>query len=433
MPDAIENRTLTSEIHDDLARQLAATDDLLERAYPGEDGRRQPVHTVYVSGDVYTPDLPARWGEQAIAAAEAHGGLEQLCRTVGLSDELAAEVAPRVAKKLAAEPIEDLRLDFEDAYGNRGDEAEDAAVVACAKELAKALADGVAPAFVGTRFKCFEAATRDRGIATFDLFLTTLLNNGGLPDGLVLTFPKVSTVAQVDAMVELAERFEAAAGLEPGRLGFEIQIETPQIILGADGTIGVAQALHAGKGRVTSLHYGTYDYSASMQIAAEYQSMEHPVADQAKALMQLAVAGTGVHMSDGSTNILPLGTPEQQTAAWQLHTRLVLRSLRGGIYQGWDLHPAQLPTRYIANYAFYREGFARAALRLHNYITKTGSEILDEPATARALARYIQRGYACGALDDAEVTEKTGLTPAQVAALARPKSDTDNPASISAS
>lgn len=427
------NRTLSAEIHDDLDQRLADTDAFLEQTYPGEDGRRQPVHTVYVSGDVYTPELPAQWGERALAAAEAHGGLEKLCRTVGLSAELAAEVAPRVADKLANEPIEDLRLDFEDAYGNQGDEAEDAAVVACAKTLAEALQAGVAPAYVGTRFKCFEAATRDRGIATFDLFLTTLLNNGGLPDGLVLTFPKVSTVSQVEAMVELAERFEEAAGLEPGRLGFEIQIETPQIILGADGTIGVAQALHAGQGRVTSLHYGTYDYSASMQIAAEYQSMEHPVADQAKAIMQLAIAGTGVHMSDGSTNVLPLGDPEQQTAAWQLHTRLVLRSLRGGIYQGWDLHPHQLPTRYIANYAFYREGFGRAALRLRNYITKTGSEILDEPATARALARYISRGYTCGALDDSEITEKTSLTPAQVEALARPKSDTESPTTDSTS
>ena len=149
-------------------------------------------------------------------------------------------------------------------------------------------------------------------------------------------------------------------------------METPPLILGADGTAPVAAAIHAGAGRVTSLHYGTYDYSASLQVSAEYQSMEHPVADYAKDVMQAAVAGTGVHLSDGSTNILPVGTDEQIQAAWRLHHRLVRRSLERAIYQGWDLHPAQLPTRFIANIAFYREGFDRAAARLHAYLTKSG-------------------------------------------------------------
>ena len=93
--------------------------------------------------------------------------------------------------------------------------------------------------------------------------------------------------------------------------------------------------------------------------------MEHPVADYAKDVMQAAVAGTGVHLSDGSTNILPVGSDEQIQAAWRLHHRLVRRSLERAIYQGWDLHPAQLPTRFIANITFYREGFDRAATRLH--------------------------------------------------------------------
>jgi hypothetical protein len=45
----------------DLARieeQLAATDQLLERSYPGDDGSRQPVHTVYVPADRFTPRSP---------------------------------------------------------------------------------------------------------------------------------------------------------------------------------------------------------------------------------------------------------------------------------------------------------------------------------------------------------------------------------------
>jgi hypothetical protein len=411
----------------DLDARLADTDAFLDRAYPGEDGRRQPVHTVYVPADRYTVDLPQRWGGEAADLVAAQGGWTALCRTVGVPPHLVEAVALRAEAKLAAEPIEDLRLDFEDGYGARADEVEDADAVAVAGRLADALAAGAAPAFVGLRFKCFEAPTRRRGLRTLDLFLSTLLERtGDLPAGLVITFPKVSTVSQVEAMVAACEAYESAAGLPAGRLGFEIQVETPPLILGADGTAPVAAAIHAGAGRVTSLHYGTYDYSASLQVSAEYQSMEHPVADYAKDVMQAAVAGTGVHLSDGSTNILPLGTDEQIRVAWQLHHRLVRRSLERAIYQGWDLHPAQLPTRFIANITFYREGFERAATRLHAYLTKSGGGILDEPATARALARYLYRGYVCGAVTDAELIGAVGLDAVRLELLARPKSDTEN-------
>jgi citrate lyase beta subunit len=409
-----------------LDQRLAETDAFLTRAYPGEDGRRQPVHTVYVAADRYTPELPAEWGQIALDIVAEHGGMGALCALVGLDDELIAQVAPRVEAKLVNEPIEDLRLDFEDGYGNRGDTSEDADAVAVAGRLADALAAGIAPAFVGLRFKCFEDSTRRRGVRTLDLFLSTLLDaSGALPDGLVITFPKVSTVSQVEAMVAVCDAYEAARGLPSGRLGFEIQVETPQLIMGSDGAAAVAAAIHAGDGRVTSLHYGTYDYSASLGVSAEYQSLAHPGADYAKAVMQAAAAGTGVHLADGSTNILPLGDREAVRAAWRLHHDLVRRGLERAYYQGWDLHPHQLPTRYIANFAFYREGFGRAANRLATYLGKADSAIMDEPATARALARYLYRGFVCGALDAEELTTAAGATPAQLELLARPKSDTE--------
>ncbi|HET9649725.1 MAG TPA: aldolase/citrate lyase family protein [Microlunatus sp.] len=416
----LDDATLTG-----LDERLAETDAFLARAYPGEDGRRQPVHTVYVGADRYTPALPAEWGVAAADVVAAHGGIEALCAEVGLDPALAETVAPRVEAKLSREPIEDLRCDFEDGYGDRGDAAEDADAVRVARAVAEAVSRGVAPAFIGLRFKCFEAPTRRRGVRTLDLFLSTLLEAGELPENLVLTFPKVSTVSQVQAMVSVCEAYEAAAGLPAGRLRFEIQVETPQLIMGADGAAAVAAAIHAGAGRVSSLHYGTYDYSASLGISAEYQSLAHPGADYAKAVMQAAAAGTGVHLADGSTNILPLGDPDAVRAAWRLHYGLVRRGLERAFYQGWDLHPHQLPTRYIANFAFYREGFGRAAQRLATYLGKAESAIMDEPATARALARYLYRGYACGALDESEITASCGATPAQLELLARPKSDTE--------
>ncbi|QXQ10294.1 aldolase [Paeniglutamicibacter sp. Y32M11] len=410
---------LSAAALEQVERQLATTDELLAKSYPGDSGARQPIHTVYVPADRFTPELPAAWGEAALEAAGGVAGLAALAQTLGLAGP--EELAVLVAAKLEREPIEDLRLDFEDGYGDRGDAAEDAAAIAAAGQVTKAVATGLAPPFIGIRFKCFEAPTRSRGLRTLDLFIATLLGAGELPDGLVLTLPKVTTVDQVKAMVFVCEQLEAAHSLPAGRLRFEVQMETPQLILSHEGTVPAATLLHVGEGRISSLHYGTYDYSASLGIAAAYQSMEHPAADHAKNVMQVAVAGTGVHLSDGSTNILPLGEPEQIQAAWALHARLVRRHLERGIYQGWDLHQNQLPTRYLATYAFYREGFAAAAARLRNYVHRFESSIMDEPATAKALANFIRRGLICGALTAEEITStaEISLSTLESIALAR--------------
>lgn len=406
----------------DIARidaMLVQTDSLLDQNYPGEDGSRQPIHTVYVSADKFTPTLTALWGAQALEAVAAHGGPEALCGLLGQDADLAATVGPRVLAKLQSEPIEDLRLDFEDGYGDRGDDVEDADALAAAQAVVQAVAGGMAPPFIGIRFKSFEAPTRARGLRTLDLFVSALAAAGELPVGLVLTLPKVTTVAQVQAMAHAVTALEAIHGLPSGRLKFEVQVETPQLILGPDGTSPVAQLPHVVPGRISGLHYGTYDYSASLQISAQYQSMEHPVADFAKEIMQLAVAGTGIRLSDGSTNILPIGDGVQD--AWRLHARLVRRSLERGYYQGWDLHPAQLPSRFAATYAFYREGFPASAIRLRNYSARTDSAIMDEPATARALANFVLRGVVCGAIAVEEIRAAIGIDVPQLTALAHPR------------
>ena len=399
--------------------QLAATDQLLERNYPGADGNRQPVHTVYVPADRFTPSFSAEWGAQALTTADAHGGLVRLGHLLGQDADLAEAVASSVQSKLESEPIEDLRLDFEDGFGDRGDDAEDAAAVAAASAVAAAVAAGTAPPFIGIRFKCFEAATRARGLRTLDLFVSGLAAAGELPQGLILTLPKVTTVAQVKAMDFAVSRLEEAHALPAGRLRFEVQVETPQLILGPDGTSPVAQLPHAVPGRISGLHYGTYDYSASLQISAEYQSMEHPVADYAKEVMQLAVAGTGIRLSDGSTNIIPVGDNVEN--AWRLHGRLVRRSLERGYYQGWDLHPAQLPSRFAATYAFYRQGLPAAAARLRNYVDHTEGGVMDEPATARALAAFVLRGVQCGAVGADDVQALAGVGIPQLTGLAHPR------------
>jgi citrate lyase beta subunit len=383
---------LTSGDYADADRRLAAHDAFLAARYPGERAGRQPVHTVYVPADQVIPDLVDVWGAEARAAMDTH--------------PFPFDGAERVRAKLRREPIEDLRIDLEDGYGVRDDAQEDAAV----KAAAAALREGVRPPFAGIRIKSLEAATRHRALRTLDLFLTCWA------EPFTITLPKVSGPDQVAAMVAICERLEAAYGLPAGRLTFEIQIELPSAILGADGTATVARLITAAGGRCTGLHYGTYDYSAAAGVAAAYQSMEHPVADHAKSVMQAAAAQTGVRLSDGSTNILPVGTPHEIQLAWALHHRLVRRSLERGFYQGWDLHPAQLPTRYAATYAFFADGREAAVTRLRRYLDRRSGGIADEPATARALAGYLLRGLDCGALDPGDVEFSRAELAAQLAA-----------------
>jgi citrate lyase beta subunit len=410
-----------SYVAEELDRLLAVADAQLASRYPGADLGRQPVHTAYIPAHRFEPGSAPSWGEQALSALERHApGLAEFTAAVGLDAEMAAHVHPLVIAKLAAEPIEDLRIDFEDGYGNRADQTEDAHARAAARSLAEAMREGVAPPYVGVRCKSLEPATRRRAIRTLDIFLGTLLEDGRtLPPGLRVTLPKVTSAEQVSAMMLLCERLEAAYGpVYPGRLLIEIQVEAPQLIMGPDGTATLARCVHAAAGRLIGLHFGTYDYSAALGIAADYQSIEHPAADHARAVMQVATAGTGVMLSDGSTNVLPDGDGSEVIAAWQLHARLVRRSLERGFYQGWDLHPGQLISRYAATYAFFREGLASACERLSAYSARAAAG-REEPATARALASYLLRGLDCGAFTDTEIVNRTSLDHLQLTQIAR--------------
>ena len=393
--------------------RLEQADAALARGFPGERPGRQPVHTVYVPADRFHSGTFQEYGEWALWSMDDHETmfLDLLEGDLDLLDT--------VRHKLNLEPVEDLRIDFEDGYTVDDDDREDADVDRAAQALRQAIKFGDAAPFHGIRFKSLEPATRRRGLRTLTRFVEAMAGGGQLPEGFVVTLPKVTSVDQVEAMVHVAERLEEGLGLDERSLRFEIQIETPQSILGPDGTALVARMIHASDDRCAGLHYGTYDYSAFCGIAAAYQTLEHPAADHAKAVMQAAAAGTGVRLSDGSTNIIPVGEEEAVLAAWTNHMRLVRRSLERGFYQGWDLHPAQLPTRFAATFSFYRAGFPSAAARLRNFLEQTRSAILDEPATARALADFLLRGLDCGAITSEQTLAATGVSPGRLAELAR--------------
>jgi citrate lyase beta subunit len=411
--------SLPPEVRSALAARLAPVDEELARRYPGGSAARQPVHTVYVPADVFDRGTPAVWGKAALDLLARHAPDAAEFAT-HLAAPLPDTVYERITGKLVTEPVEDLRIDFEDGYGPRPDSEEDAAAERAARELAASVADGTAPPYHGIRIKCLEADSRDRAIRTLDVFLTALLAAGPLPPGFLVTLPKVSMPGQVTAMVDLFEAVEEELDLAAGSLRFEIQVETPQAVLGGEGLVTVPRLVAASRGRCAGLHYGTYDYSAACEVSAEHQSLAHPVADFAKGVMQVAVAGTGVHLSDGSCNVLPVGDAGTVREAWRLHHALVRRSLTRAFYQGWDLHPGQLPTRYAAVFGFYREGFAAAAARLRAYAGgETGGIHQDEPATARALAAYLLRGLDCGALGADEVAAAAGCDRHRLELLAR--------------
>ena len=407
MRTSLDAATLTG-----IARRLSEVDERRRARYPGDSGGRQPVHTCYVPADAITDDLPVQWGAAALATLEEHApGPLAFADVLGLSPALAEPVHEKVVAKLATEPVEDLRIDFEDGYGVQPDTVEDEDAVRCA-----GLAGALDVPGVGIRFKSFEHF--ERGIRTLDLFLTHLAT---VPDGLVLTFPKVTAVEQVTALCELLELLEDRLDLSRGRLRFEIQIETTQSIVDSTGAFAIPRFIAAARGRVSGLHFGTYDYTAACGLSAGEQHLAHAACDFARNVMQVSAAGTGVRLSDGSTNVLPVGGRSAVHEAWREHFRLTLRSLKHGFYQGWDLHPAQLVTRYAANYAFYLGTAAADADRLRAYLDDTGKAagVLDEPATVQALAMSMRRAVDCGALTRADVTRLCGLSIVELDALVR--------------
>ncbi|GAA4860422.1 DUF6986 family protein [Saccharopolyspora cebuensis] len=399
--------------------RLSAVDEHVAAVYPGAGAARQPVHTCYVPAGDVRADTLREWARQASAVFAEHvGDAAALAEIVGLDPAIATAVHPRVAAKLADAPVEDLRIDFEDGYGRSGDDVEDADAERTAGVVADWAAAGTLPLGVGLRVKSFDGPeSRTRSVRTLDAFLTALLRRGPLPDGFVVTFPKVVDVAQVEVFVEVLGLLEQRLGLPDGALRFEIQVETTQSIVDSDGRFALPRFLRAGAGRVSGLHFGTYDYTAACGLTAAHQHLAHPACDFARHAMQVAAAGTGVFLSDGSTNVLPVG--DQVRHGLRTHWELVRRSLSNGYYQGWDLHPGQLITRYAAVFAAFRETAPAEARRLADYVSASGGAVLDEPATARALAASFVRALDNGGIDAAEVQELTGTTEQKIRELGR--------------
>jgi citrate lyase beta subunit len=456
----------------DLVTPLAQANKDFVARYPGETGNRQPVHTVYGGAHLFKSDSAARLGGLArrsldqfapdyLSFAKAIGlpGAETLPDSLDDDDGLTARLGTsaeevrltnkaawlahsiynRVNEKLRREPVEDFRIDFEDGYGNRPNEEEDGHAAAAATEVALGMETGTLPPFIGIRIKPFSEELRERSMRTLDIFVSTLVEKSGgkLPENFVVTLPKITIPEQATALADIFDSLEKETGLPPGALKLELMIETTQSIINATGQINLPLLLAGARGRCVAAHFGTYDYTASCSITAAHQHMMHPACDFAKHMMQVSFGGTGIWLSDGATNIMPVaphrftegGTPltaEQIVEnrlvvhrAWKLHFDHIQHSLEGGFYQGWDLHPAQLPTRYAAVYSFFLQSLDAASERLKNFVEKAAKatlvgDVFDDAATGQGLLNYFLRAINSGALTEEEAVGLSGLTVAEL-------------------
>ena len=422
----------------DIVEPLRRANEQFARHYPGETGRRQPVHTVYGGAHLFKSDTAVRLGSLARRSLEQFApdaaSFAKALDLTGHVGSLAPVIYRRVTEKLQREPVEDFRIDFEDGYGNRPDAEEDGHAASAATEVAEGAKNGTLPPFTGIRIKPFNEELRARSFRTLQTFVSTLVekNDGKLPGNFVVTLPKITIAEQVTALVALLARLEKQTGLAEGSLKFEMMIETTQSIIDHRGQLNLPLLLAAGEGRCVAAHFGTYDYTAGCNITAAHQHMLHAACDFAKHMMQVSFAGTGVWLSDGATNIMPVAphratedqplTPQQidenrETVhrAWRLHYSHIQHSLINAFYQGWDLHPAQLPTRYAAVYAFFLDSLDAASERLKNFVEKAAKatlvgDVFDDAATGQGLLNYFLRAINCGAITEDEAVERSGLT-----------------------
>jgi len=405
--------------------------------YPGDSSARQPVHTVYGGAHIFKANTAKKLGVTALQTLREYApNAATFSKALGLTGKSSEHkvLYDRIVEKLNTEPVEDFRIDFEDGYGYRTDEEEDQHAAFTAQEIARGMESGTLPPFIGIRIKPFTEDLKSRSIRTLDIFLTTLLeeSRGRLPDNFVVTLPKVTVPGHVAALADLFDSFEPKYNLPTNSLKLEIMIETPQSIINSRGECAVPSLVRAGRGRCIAVHFGVYDYTALLNITAAYQTMDHPACDFARHILKVSLAGTGVWISDGATNILPVGphrvgkngkplTARQKKEnrdavyrAWRLAFDHTTNSLQNGYYQGWDLHPAQLPVRYAAVFSFFRNGLEVMSHRLKTFVEKAAQatligDVMDDAATGQGLLNFFLRGINCGAIAEDEALA-TGLT-----------------------
>jgi citrate lyase beta subunit len=382
---------------------------------------RQPLQTLYVPADRITRSTVTEFGAESLRLIEAHAAdANAFVDAFGIEEDVAVRTRERTLARLERRPVEDLRADFEDGYGVRAEDEEDRHADEAARAMSEMRGAEIGPRSFGVRVKSFDDARLEaRSVRTLERFVSTLVDDTGgeVPDGLVITFPKVTDPGQVAAFADRLGGLESTLGLAAGTIRFEVQVETPRSVLGRDGAAAAPRIVEAAGGRISGMHLGVFDYTSSLGLMPWQQRLDHPANDFARHMLQVALAGTGVWIGDGSSNVVPAGDATQDVrAAWRMHAEHVRHSLSNGFYQGWDLHPAHLASRYAAVYGWLLPHLDDAVERVRAW--RQGSAfagVMDEPATISSLLRYLRLAVSSGAVDQDEVLAPTGLSRAELA------------------
>lgn len=403
---------------------LDAANEAYVRRHAAVRPERQPVQSFIEGAQHFRADAIPMLGARALDALERNAGdAGALARAMLFGERersVAADVHDRVSRKLRTEPVEDYRIDFEDGYGPHADAEEDAEARRCAAAAVEAARGGMlAPSF-GIRVKPLTRELTTRSLRTTDLFVETMMSRSGeIPHSLVITLAKVTVTEQVAYFARHLEVLERRLSLPDQTLRMEIMVEAPRAVMDWDGRCPLPSYVEAARGRLAAASLGTYDYTTALGVSAGQQRQRHPACEHARLVMQVALAGTSVRVSDGSTTILPSGTEERVHEGWRVHYKDVRHALQLGIYGGWDLHPAQLVSRYAAVYGFYVTGFDAASRRLATFLETVARgeaprDIADDVATGQALLSFLLRAIACGATDVAAASSLTGLSAAEL-------------------
>jgi hypothetical protein len=433
-----------------------------------EANLRSPVHVVYGGANLFNPGIARKLGDIALRSLEQYApSLIDFATVFALPDSealvrnrrnikqfekqfaddpdrlrstnyhawFAATVYERTKQKLQTEPVEDFRIDFEDGYGFRPDGEEDTDAERCAKELVASFSDGTITNFSGFRVKSYGPETRERSRRTLNIFLDELLEitGGKLPRNFVVTLPKVTDKKEVAALCRDLKKIEKMAHLKEGTIKIELMIEHPLAIIDKKGNFALKDFIDAARGRCVAAHFGAYDYTAALGIAASHQDIAHPACDLARHMMLVSLKPLGIRLSDSVTTAMPVPIhkggklSEVQrsenkaavTSGWRVHFANVRRSMANGFYQSWDLHPNQLVARYAAVYSFFLEAAEAQSARLSSFIegaTKAAltGNTFDDAATAMGIVNFFRQGFDCGALREAEIEHATGLTLAEL-------------------
>jgi len=426
---------LPEEFLESILSRLSQANLEFSHAYPGENDQRQPVHTVYGGAHRFKPDTIPKLGlmaSEAFAqvAPDANALAELLdCPNTPMLEEIHAHVV----EKLKREAVEDFRIDFEDGFGVRSDAEEDEVAIRSARALAEAMRQSSVSPYIGIRIKALSEECKQRSLRTLMLFLGALLEatDGKLPEHFVVTLPKVIHREQVFALAAILRQYEERQGLPLGIIQLEMMMESPQLLIDSHGHCHLPELVQAAQGRCRGMHFGPYDYLAANQITSGVQNLLHPACDHARSVLRTALAGTGLWLSDGPTNVMPIAPHRSLTGnvlssrqldenleaiflAWRLSAKSIRHALAQGYYQGWDLHPSQIPIRYVVLFQFFRESMETASHRLRQFMdqaaqTSMAGHVFDDAATGQGLLNFFLRALNCGAITEQELTA-SGLT-----------------------